>query len=91
MQLRIPVDSCACNARQTPQTPQPARPHNTVLLPSVASLQHGAKLCAQVAAEMGAAPELVRLISGGNEFRTDAAQLHQLKIYPPYQLQVTAG
>jgi len=46
--------------------------------------------CAQVAAELGVAPELVRLITGGNEFRSDATLLQDENMQGSCQLQVGA-
>lgn len=45
----------------------------------------------QVAAELGVAPELVRLIVSGNEFRNDAALLCDQNVQAPFQLQVRTG
>lgn len=42
---------------------------------------------AQVAAELGVAPELVRLITSGNEFRSDSQLLREAHLHRPYQLQ----
>jgi hypothetical protein len=43
---------------------------------------------AQIAAELGAQPEVVRIIVSGTEFRNDAAQLRDHSVQPPFQLQV---